>query len=217
MKKNSILYVPLFLLVTACGGDPAPDVAIPLCLRYDAGLYLRSSGGRTQNGCEAWATALKSGESIYAAKCDPVRLKRLGFQVEKALEFNRSLPPAQQIVPSDGYHMIDYTDSRIQALYGITASRARAHIILNPDQIPVYFRLEGTRIQIEETGISLGHLLDRNASLPEENRIQISDRDLNYVRDLSAQRQYLLGSNAHSHPVAIIFDDQGQYVGHREL
>jgi hypothetical protein len=190
------------------------NLDITLSLFYDPSYYLRSTGGETKNGCEAWTTLLKTDEYIYAAKCDAKRLEELGFDIPVALNFNQKLPQPQQISKAENYYMVDYTDIKNQVLYGYTANKALAHIILNEKKEFIYYRIEGDISQFKETGMMIENFIKINDNLSDDEKIIIDNKILNIVKDIKNNKQIMIGNTFRDKTIALVIDEKGKYQGH---
>jgi uncharacterized lipoprotein NlpE involved in copper resistance len=217
LRRYLVALFILILIILACSQVQTRDFDIPLSLRFDPEYYLNSSGGKTKNGCEAWATSLKTKEYIYVGKCDIERLARLSFHIKEALKFNNSLPVNQQIVKSGSYTMIDYSNSKHQALFGYTASGLLAHIILNEKKDFLYYKIDGNIPELKETGIQIESLLNQNKSLPQDEMIKAEKANLSFARDMKHNYQYLIGNNSKGKRTAVMFDNNGKILGYKNL
>ena len=188
---------------------------VPLSLYHDAGDYLRSTVGKTEKGCDAYTTSFKTGEHLYVGKCDTERLGALRFNIQEALEFNRSLPMKQRIVESCQYHMIDYASTKQQALFCYTSNHCLAHIIMDEAREFIHFRLDSDIPRLKDIDIPLDARLEQADKLPENYRIIPELKDLRYFKDVRSRRQNLIGKNPRSMKTVILFDVKGKIPGYQ--
>ena len=218
MKKNILInfFIGIILIITinACAQDTLLASSIPISLSYDAGFYQTSRGGNLKNGCEGWATLTGNDEYIFASRCDAVRLEKLGLYANAALKYNKNEIVSRQISGSDEYIMIDYTDIRIQSLYGSTKNKADAFIILNENQEYIYYRAEGKKEQLKELNFLINELIAANNSVNQELRIDLSHGYLNVAENILNGNQMIIGETNTGTIVAIVIDKNGTYLGY---
>lgn len=217
MNRTFGFLAVLAVVFVSCSPSPVKEVEVPLSLRYDPGYYLRSTGGKTKNGCEAWATSLKTGEYLYVGKCDAPRLGELGFNIREALEFNQALPLKQRIIESGTHYMIDYTGLKQQALFGHTSNRCLAQVVLNEKKEFIFFRLDGDLSRMTDCGIPLQSLLEQNGTLPEDYKIIPDLKGFSYIEDVKNNRRFLIGKNSRSQKTVAWFDGKGKILGYKNL
>ena len=202
---------------TATTGTLVTDQSLsnPLSLTYNANIYHSSQGGPLENGCEGWQTLLKTGEHIFASRCDPPRLERLGLYADAAIGFNANEMASRRITDSGTYIMIDYEDEKSQALYGVTSNNCDAYLILNAEKGYSFYRAAGTRDQLKELGFLVDALLAANDSVDTRFKIEISGDQLNVAEDKSNGAQLLVGKTAEGKTVALVIDRNGTFMGNR--
>ena len=113
--------------------------------------------------------------------------------------------------------MIDYTNSKQQALYGYTSNGSLVHIILNENKEFIYFRLDGNISKIRDMGVPIKILLKENDNLSDDYRIIYDNTNFNYAKNNTNNRQYLIGKNAKAIKTVIIFDEKGKTIGYKNL
>jgi hypothetical protein len=187
----------------------------PLSLTDNASYYQSSQGGELENGCEGWQTLMKTGESIFASRCDAKRLERLGLFADAANRFNANEVASRRIIDTGTYIMIDYEDEKTQALYGITSNNAEAYFILNTKKEYIFYRAVGTRDQLKQLGFFVDALLAANDSVDQSLKIVITSDQLNLAEDKSNGAQYLVGKTPEEKTVALVIDKNGIFIGRR--
>ena len=237
MKSTKfLLYVvslTIIAIISACGVVPTATGLVPsstnttgkgvtdqglsnpLSLTDNANYYHSSIGGSLKNGCEGWLSQLETGESIFASRCDPKRLKELSLYADAAIGFNVNEVASRRIIDSETYIMIDYEDEKTQALYGITSNNAEAYLILNAKKEYIFYRAVGTRDQLTQLGFLVDALLAANDSVDPSLKITISGDQLNLAEDKSNGAQYLVGKTSEDKTIALVVDRNGTFIGNR--
>jgi hypothetical protein len=223
MKRIKVCAICLIVLANLTCGQKSKNpqeaskslknISIPISLTYDGSYYINSTGARTENGCEAWATMLGTGEYIYASRCDETRLERLELHVESALNHNKKLKPQRRIPSAENYIMIDYTEIKSQALFGVTDNKSYAYIITNDEKDFIYYRAAGTASQLKELDFLIDELLKSNKSMESDSKIVLQNSRLNVVEDMSDATQMLVGKTNSGKTIAIVIDKAGRFLG----
>lgn len=189
------------------------NVDLPLSVTYDLNYYLTSTGGKTSNGCEAWATSLKTGEYIYVSKCDTSRLRRLAFNIKNVLSYNTMIPVKKSIKQTGEYYMADFTDIKHQVFFGKTTQDVMARIVIDAEGLFQFTRYEGTSQQLKAIGFDVNTMITQNNKMPDDLKISINN-NLAVVENVDAMTTYLLGSNKAHKIIALVFDNKMNYRGY---
>lgn len=211
--------VGVFLLVSVIrllGQSQATSIDLPLSHTYDGSFYFNSTGGKTANGCEAWATLTSSDEYIYAARCDAERLAKLEFRIREAIAVNNQLDTNRRLTNSDTFLMIDYTGSKAQTMVGKTQNDALVYLILDPSGKYIYYRAVGQAQQLRQLGFPVTQALIENAKLPSDKRIVVDSAKLNLVLDVVTQSYQLVGKDNSGKTAGLLLDKSGNYLRYLE-
>ncbi|NOQ22348.1 MAG: hypothetical protein GQ565_06830 [Candidatus Aegiribacteria sp.] len=221
MKRFLLLPGSLILILNSCGGradesqtseftkedvfisDQSDESQIsvlteedvPLCLSYDGSYYLHSTGGPTENGCEAWATLMNSGEYIYVALGPVDKLERLGLFAESTLSANDQVSENRRVPASNEYLLIDYTDFGDQAMIEELSCGADAYIIIDSDKKFIFYRVEGSIEQLDELGFPMEQLLAVNEELGSPQMIDVNTSRINVAEDRLSGELLLIGES----------------------
>ena len=192
--KASLFVITLVASATLTQAQETVNNRVLLfVLSLDGDQYLTSPGGKTANGCEAWATLIHSGEYIYVAYCDEDRLEALGLYITSARIHNGELETQRQVVLHTDMYMIDYVDLGFQSLLGKTANNAVAYVVMDGEKKPIHYRVEGSKDQLMELGFNIPALARANNSLETERRLTLLDGHYNVAERIEDRGQMLIG------------------------
>ncbi len=214
--NTSTMVAPTSALApaTSVAGQNLSNV---ISLTYDASSYRSAKGGPLKNGCEGFLTLLRTGENLFASRCDASRLEQLGLYADAAMGFNQKEAAARRIAAVSGnYIMIDFEDEKSQALYGAVANNSEVYIILNDKKEYIYYRAKGSRSQLQELGFLADALFAANNSVDTDLRIQTSGDEINAAENKLDATQLLVGKTSGGAIVALVVDAHGNYVGYRK-
>lgn len=208
---------PTLVLSAAANRSLAADQSFsnPLSLTDDASYYRSSHGGPLKNGCEGWLSQLKTGEHIFASRCDQPRLEALGLYAGEAIGFNAKETASRRITNSETYIMMDYEDEKTQGLYGVTSNKSDAYLILNAKKEYIFYRAVGSRAALKDLGFLVNALLAANESAETRFQIVILDDQLNVAEDKSNHSQFLVGKTSDGKTIALVVDQNGTFIGKR--
>jgi hypothetical protein len=217
MPESPTAILTLVPIATTATTSLVTDQSLsnPLSLTYNANIYHSSPGGQLANGCKAWQTMLKTGENIFASKCDPSRLESLGLYAAEAIGLNSQEVASRRITDSGTYIMIDFEGEKSQALYGVTSNNSDAYLILNANKEYIFYRTVGTRDQLKELGFLVDALLAANDSVDTRFKIEISGDQLNLAEDKNNGAQLLVGKTSEGTTIALVVDRNGTFIGYR--